>query len=379
MASRLIESQNDLGHDAWMVNAIDSTLRSEPLAKPLHTVAAALDDYVVRAPGFAAPISLLRDRLSIDVGRELAGADVIHLHWPHGMVRPKNFSRVFGSTPVVWTLHDMHPLNSVCHYTLGESGCGDGTGKCRAVRSPFRSSANTHLVEKQRAIASIPQLTLVSPSQWLAQEAKLSETLRDHKVSVIPNPLPQEHAEAIDSNEARVQLGVSKTATVFLVMASNLGDPVKAVPDAIEAFSTSVGEHDDAALIVAGAGAPRRQHPKVNYVGFLDSSDRSRVLAAADYLLVPSLAENQPLAISEAQAMGVSIIVRNSTGLPEHLDIDPEGRSFESVDSLSGTLHSLFGSGRREQRARAALSKAARRKFDPTVIAQRYLDIYQAV
>ena len=377
MASRLIESQKALGHDAWMVNAISSTLRQEPLAKPLHTLAAAVDDYVVKARSFSAPISLWRDRLSVDVKREVASADVIHVHWPHGMIRPKMFSRVFGSTPVVWTLHDMHLLNSVCHYTLGDRGCVQVGEHCEAVRALFRASAQSHLHEKKHAIASLSRLALVSPSHWLAREATLSETLRGRKVSVVPNPLPPQTPGEIDSDLARSQLGVSETATVFVLMASSLGDPVKAVPEAIDGFISAASGSGDAILILAGAGSPRGQHPQVKYVGFLDFSQRNRVLAAADYLLVPSLAENQPLSISEAQAMGVSIIVRNTTGLPEHLDIDPEGRAFENAESISGLLRDLIDNGRRGPQERAALAKAAHTKFDPTLIAQKYLEIYQ--
>jgi len=77
--------------------------------------------------------------------------------------------------------------------------------------------------------------------------------------------------------------------------------------------------------------------------------------------------------------MGVSIVVRNTTGLPEHLDIDPEGRGFENAESLRGTLRHLIDTGRRGPQERTALAKAAHTKFDPTLIAQKYLEIYQSV
>jgi glycosyltransferase involved in cell wall biosynthesis len=338
VASRLANLQRQRGHDAYVVSAISGSLRDAPLTQPRHTAAAVWDERMVRAGGFAAPISLARDSLQVNIADQLAGADIIHVHWPNGLIALDQLAHIAGTRPVVWTLHDMNAFTAVCHYSLGCRGFTSGCSQCPAVRNAFHHSTTRHLASKRSALSAFHDLRIVTPSAWLAKEAAASDALFGYPATTIPNPLDEVHEPPLSYEEARTQLGISgSVTTVFALSASHLGDPLKAVATATSAFSEAFAGREDVQLLVTGRGS-LPHHPQIRQMGYVSSDISRTIFAASDYLLVPSLAENQPLVIAEAQAQGASLIGRDVTGVPEHLDIDPTGRLFDSDESLASVL-----------------------------------------
>ena len=383
MARRLVEAQRHLGHQATLISTIDGTLYDAPLAKPMHTLAAALDHYVVKRADFHAPVSLYRNRLHRQLNKELEDVDILHIHWPHGLVDMNRLSDIAQGRPVVWTLHDMAVLTGGPHYALGCTSHRVDHSTCSAVRRPWQEAVETSRRELADCLHRIEHLGLVSPSQWLADEAAKSRSLHDLNVQVIPNPLGTTQLSPIDQGVARTDFGIPHDHTVFVVSASNLEDPVKAVAVAVDAFAKAFTEDDPATLLLVGRGSmPSGSMPSgrsnVRQLGYLEAATMARVLAASDYLLVSSLAENQPLAISEAQAAGVSLIARNDTGLPEHTVYDSDARLFSTGDELLEILKEV-AVGPRSESSRSALSATAQDRFDPTRITEQYVEAYRSL
>ena len=371
-------AQVNLGLSSRVVSSIDSTLYDAPFRRPLHTLAAVADQYLVKRRDFAAPVSLYRNRLHRRLDRDLAGDDVLHIHWPHGLVDVDNLDKLARGRPVVWTLHDMAALTGGCHYSLGCSCYLSGTGNCSAVRAPWQGAITRARRSLSDSLHRVERLRLVSPSQWLADEAKKSEGLGDLPIDVIPNPLASATPGTTVPDSARADLGIPSDHTVYLVSASNLSDPVKAVGDALEAFQSAFSDSDSATLLVVGRGKLTTSQKNIRHLGYLDAAAMQTVLAASDYQIVTSLAENQPLAISEAQASGVSLIARNSTGLPEHTTYDADSQLFNSQEELVHVLGTTSEKPRSPQ-AREELSSVALSRYEPHTIAQQYVDIYESL
>ena len=376
VASRLAEAQRATGHDAWVHSLISDSLWAHPWQRPRHTLAAAADHYLVKNPSYPAPVSLLRDRLGSKLPREVLGADVVHIHWPHGLVSHDVLTELSLSTRVVWTLHDMNAFTATCHYAI-DCRCYLGPeNPCLGVRPVFRGSATAHWKRKKAFVQEAPGISYVSPSTWLAGEAASSVILADRDITVIPNPLPPSMPAMKDVPPwpEKSSLGSGR---LFVTSASELADPLKNIASVVTAFEKAFATDHTARLVVVGRGTVTSSHPGVRAVGRLSQEELWSVLAAADYFVVASLAENQPLAVSEAQAMGVSLLARNTTGLPEHLDIDTDGALFSDVSSLTTLLQDKAG-GSRPSASRKKLSLAARKKFDPTTAAARYEGVYVA-
>ncbi len=375
VATRLAAAQRALGHEAEVLSAISGTLHATPLAKPRHTLAAGLDQYVVKDPAFDAPVSLYRNRLTDLGSADLEDIDVIHLHWPHGLIDLDELASIAGERMVVWTLHDMAALTGGCHYSLGCERFTSGCEACPAVRAPWKKAIAKSQQRTAEALSAVPRLRLASPSQWLATEASRSKSVEGHDVHVIPNPLATDLPEPTDQNDAKAQLGIPQDHTVFMVSASNLEDPVKAARVALEAFIEASSGGLNATLLMLGQGAPAQTIPNVRALGYLRGGQMTTALSASDYLVVPSLAENQPLAISEAQAMGVSLIARDATGLPEHTVYDDDAKLFSHPSELRDLFDTLAKASRSVS-SRQKLMAAARERFDPATAASRYLALY---
>jgi glycosyltransferase involved in cell wall biosynthesis len=376
VASRLVEAQRKNGHDAYLVSHISGSLRDVPLAHPLHTTAAVIDDSLIRRRGFDAPISLVRDGLAPVGVTVLEGADVIHVHWPNGLLNVSELGKIAQGRPIVWTMHDMNSFTGVCHYSLGCSGFQRGCSACPAVTRIAQGAVSTHFERKREAVGALRNLHLVSPSLWLAEQARSSEIFLGRDVAVAPNPLPESTLSAISRDESRKSLGIhASVKTVFMMSASSILDPVKSIRNAVGAFEKAFGSDPSALLLIAGRGEISTQSTQVRLLGYVDHNTSHLALSASDYLVVPSRAENQPLAISEAQSYGVSLIARNDTGLPEHLEIDPRGFTFDDDSALSGVL-AAAAQAIPTQRMRDALASKAKKRYAMETVISRYDEIY---
>ncbi|MBQ8428019.1 MAG: glycosyltransferase, partial [Clostridia bacterium] len=122
--------------------------------------------------------------------------DVIHLHNVHGyyLHLPTLFAYLKeAGKKVVWTLHDCWSMTGHCaHFDfLGcdqwLSGCEKCLQKSEYPKS-FVDRAAKNYAWKKQMFTGVPNLTIVTPSHWLAGIVKQS-FLKEYPVVVIPNGL----------------------------------------------------------------------------------------------------------------------------------------------------------------------------------------------
>ena len=166
--------------------------------------------------------------------------DILHLHNLHGWylnlpmlfdyIREKNIR-------VIWTLHDCWAFTGHCpHFDAcgcekWKSGCHD-CSQHRLYPQSRRDASSEMYENKRRWFSSVKDLTIVTPSRWLAELVKES-FLSEYPVCVIPNGIDttlfspkKEKAPSPPYN----LLGVSyawnqkKGLDVFCELAETLGD-----------------------------------------------------------------------------------------------------------------------------------------------------------
>ena len=376
VASTLVLAQRESGRKAHLAHVIDSDLMVAPLATPLHTMAAGLDHYVIKAGNFDAPISLARDHLRRDLTESIEGSDVLHLHGYNGAVKLGDLMGLAEGKRVVWTLHDMNAFTGGCHYSLGCSRYSDSCSSCPAVRPLFRPLVEKALREKIDAIAGIDDLQVVAPSVWLADAARASTVFAGQSITVIPNPVT-----AISHPASRESAGHPKpthrAGFVATVVARNLSDPVKNVRGALDAFRIFRTRVPDASLRLIGSGGAEFQENGVTILGPLSSQEIQRELQSSDALIVPSLAENAPLVIIEAAWAGCPALVNNVGGMPHMVKDVGQGAVFNNTSELVKALHSLASTtARNRQAGRIRLQAAARALYSPHAVVAQYDELY---
>jgi len=380
VARILSDEQRRRGQDSQLISVITSDLRKSPLSAPLHTMAAGIDEYIVKAADFSAPISVLRDQVRGLGLRDVAGVDIIHLHGINGAMRLEDLHSVPKHTRVVWTLHDMNPFTGACHYSLGCEGFKSSCSGCPAVKSVFYKRVSDLLTTKKEAVAKVPNLSVVSPSRWLAEEAKHSTVFASQSISVIPNPIdPIFLGENSASSSAKADKTEITSSLRIIVVAKNLSDPVKQVDTAVRAFHSAFPHKGNATLTLVGSGGKEFEGEGVALTGPLAKSDLARVFAQSDVLIVPSRGENAPLVIGEAAASGCLPLVASVGGMSEMVSTLQHGSVFENTEELVHHLTALRQvSIASKRQSRAAIRSNAVLLYSPSAAATEYDKVYSS-
>lgn len=372
-AHRLADAQKEFGWSPDLLTASSSDLRTSPFEHPLHSVAAASDDFLVKKKAFSALFSLKRDDLSA-ISSLPTDYDVYHLHWINGLANLARESFLV-QKPIVWTLHDMNPFTGGCHYTLGCENFKTDCSGCPAVNRLFRKEVTSRLANKAALYRTWPRLNVVTPSNWLAAEAARSEIFKNVSIHMIPLSLdPLFFSPPMDTVSS---VGTSEKAVNIAVVAAQLDSPVKNVDSAVKAFRSAYSLVPGLRLVLIGNGGKRfRDIPGVRIAGSLSTAELIRVLDETDYLIIPSSADNSPLAAWEAAARGVIPIVNNAAGLPELIDRFKDGFIYNSASEL---VRLLSGGLSHSMERRGELSLRVQQLTHPSSTAEKYIELYESI
>ncbi|QIZ71561.1 glycosyltransferase family 4 protein [Oxynema aestuarii] len=310
--------------------------------------------------------------------------DLINLHWlGWGFVRLETLPQF--QKPLVWTFHDMWAFTGGCHYT-GECDrykqrCGD----CPQLNS-HREQDLSRWVWKRKAKAwKNLDLTVVTPSRWLARCASESSLLGDRRVEVIPNGLDLETYKPFDRTIARQLLKLPSDKLLVLFGA------VSATSDRRKGFHllqsalkhlSELGWRDRLELVVFGASEPIDPPDlgfRCHYLGRLrDELSISLVYAAADLFAAPSIQDNLPNTIMEALSCGTPCIGFEIGGIGEMIEHQGNGylaTPFETENFARGIAW-ILEDPERWQKLRDRAREKAQAEFSRDLQARRYLDLF---
>lgn len=373
VARILSETQQSLGRPSVLQTKIASSLRAHPFATPLHTLAAGIDEYVVKKPDFDAPISFYRDDVPTSFLETALDADIIHLHGVNGLVQLHKLIPALRTRPVVWTLHDMNPFTGACHYSLGCEGFQGECASCPAVRRPWQETVKKRLQRKAQVFASLTKLHLVSPSEWLRAQVTLSPIAKNTSVTVIPNPVRPEFYEVSPGASAE-----RESSLRVVLVAQNLDDPVKNVTAAVDAFRALHEIHPAARLELVGRGGDGFVGQGISRTEASNANELIEILDRSDILVVSSGAENAPLVIAEAASRGCLPVVRNVGGMPEMVKRAGAGEVFDKDSDLPGIL-ARYATSRRTESSRSSLRARAEKTYGPVAATLAYDKVYEEV
>jgi glycosyltransferase involved in cell wall biosynthesis len=392
-ASRLHEGLLGVGVDSRLVVQAKTgagcyvTGSRGPLAKLRYAARAYLDTLPVRCypkrPIYNFTPALVPDRLAGIVAD--AAPDLIHLHWMAvGFMRIETLRRL--QRPLVWTLHDSWAFTGGCHIPHDCLKYRQSCGACPVLGSGREHDLSRWTWRRKREAWRGLDLTVVSPSRWLADCARSSSLFAEVPIRVIPNGIDLSVFTATKKGAARELLGLPQGKKYILFGAMNsTSDPNKGfrlLLPSLKKVATSAAARD-AELLVFGASAPADPPDfgmKATYLGRLREDARIALLySAADLLVVPSLLENLPNMIMEAMACGTPCVAFDQGGVGDLIEHGSSGylaRAYDPDDLARGMVRLL-----EDDRHRAEVAERARReaegRFALEKVAQRYADLYR--
>ncbi|MGV2829858.1 glycosyltransferase family 4 protein [Myxosarcina sp. GI1(2024)] len=394
-AYRLHQGLRKSGVDSLMLvgegNRDDFTVLSSgsKLAKAWVKLAPTLDgipkQFYPQRETAAFSVQWLPDRVAAKVAQ--IAPDIINLHWINGgHLQIESVPKL--AKPIVWTLHDMWNFTGGCHYS---QECDRYTGSCGACPQ-LHSSSNWDLSRWiwQRKLKAWKKLnlTLVTPSNWLAECARKSSLLQNLRVEVIPNGLDVQRYKPIDTCLAKQIIGLPPNKKIILFGAlratSDRRKGFHLLLPALQKLSHTL-EKDRIELVVFGSSQPRNPPElgfKTHYLGFLnDDISLALVYSAADVTIVPSIQEAFGQTASESLACGTPVAAFNTTGLKDIIDHQQNGylaQPYETEDLARGIAWIIEDELRWSSLSCQATAKIER-EFTVEIQAERYLKLFNEI
>jgi glycosyltransferase involved in cell wall biosynthesis len=329
--------------------------------------------------------AILPDTLKGEIA--LLDPDVIHLHWvSYGFMRIESLAAI--RRPIIWTLHDSWAFTGGCHLPHDCLNYHEKCGFCPVLGSKRQNDLSRWVWRRKEHIFRKLNLTIVTPSHWLAECARASSLLHGFRIEVIPNGLDLKRFTPIDKTFARqiLDLPLNKKIILFGAIRST-SDKNKGFHLLKSALYNLVEQGLDkkVELVVFGSSEPVNAPDfglKTHYLGFLhDDISMELLYSAADLLVVPSIQENLPYTIMEAMACGTPSVAFNVGGMPDMIEHGFNGFLISPVDTAdlaAGMARILTDDSLQSEMSRHSRLKAER-EFAIELVASRYGRLYEEV
>lgn len=327
-----------------------------------------------------------RSEHGADVLRQLPPSDVLNLHWIAGFLDYADFfHRLPPALQVVWTLHDMNSFTGGCHYAGDCRKFCDVCGGCPQLGSSSTRDFSTAIWQRKRAAyASFGsnKFSIVTPSRWLASEARQSDLVGDFSINVIPYGLDTQCFQPRDRRMARELLNIPEHAKVLLFISQYVGSKHKGSFALVEAIAR-LKKIPDLFLLVLGHGQfPVQSHIPSLSLGFLKEERLlSLAYSAADLFVLPTFQDNFPNTALESMACGLPAVAFNVGGVPEIVRDGSTGVLVERGDAevLAGAIENLLSDSDRRQQMAENCRRIAVEEFALEVQARRYAELYASL
>lgn len=313
--------------------------------------------------------------------------DIINLHWVcWGLLQIETLPKF--NQPLVWTFHDMWAFTGGCHYAGQCDRYRDSCGSCPQLHSSKNWDLSRWVWQrKERAWKNI-NLTVVTPSSWLARCTSSSSLFKNQRIEVIPNGIDTQIFKPIDKQLARLLLNLPNDKQIVLFGAmSSTSDRRKGfhlLQPALKSLSQS-GWQDQIELVVFGSSEPIKAPEfgfHCRYLGRLyDPISLAILYSAADVFVAPSIEDNLPNTIMEAIACGTPCVAFKIGGIPEMIEHHINGylaRPDEPEDLAQGIAWVLENSERHQKLSHSAREKAER-EFTQDLQARRYMSLFTEI
>ncbi len=313
--------------------------------------------------------------------------DVINLHWiGEGYLRIETIAKL--NRPIIWTFHDMWAFTGGCHYNQNCDRYTAACGACPQLNSSKDWDLSGWVWQRKAKAWKNLNLTIVTPSLWLAECARASSLFKHVPIETIPYGLDTGRYKPTNRQVARELLNLPQDRQLVLFGAlgatSDKRKGFHLLQPALQDLSKS-GWKDTLELVVFGASQPTAPPDcgfKAHYLGaFSDDISLALVYAAVDVFVAPSIQDNLPNTVMEAIACGTPCVAFNIGGMPDMIEHQKNGylaKPYKTEDLAQGIAWVLENKERHQKLGDRAREKAEQ-EFTLEIQARRYLSLFSEI
>ena len=250
--------------------------------------------------------------------------DIVHIHNIHG--HDCHLGLLFTylkkkKIKIFWTFHDCWAFTGYCvHFTFVK--CEKWKTECKHCPQRRQYSwffdRSKALYNKKKEIFSGLDLTIITPSQWLAKLVKQS-FLKDYPVKVINNGIDLNIFKPTES-EFREKHHISADKKVILGVAFGWG--IRKGLDVFIELSKRL-ESDKCQIVLVGTDDNTDKLLPDNIISIhrtQNQKELAEIYTAADLFVNPTREDNYPTVNMEALACGTPVLTFETGGSPESID-----------------------------------------------------------
>lgn len=268
--------------------------------------------------GFEA--KLATEKLIVEL--EKINPDVIHIHNIHS--HNCNLEILFNYIKkkrirTYWTFHDCWAFTGYCPY-FDMIGCNKWQVHCnkciQAKQFSWIFDRSKYLYNKKKDIISNVDLTIITPSQWLADIVKQS-FLKDFPVKVINNGIDLSIFKPTESDFRKKHECEDK----YILLGVAFGWEKRKGLDVFIELSKSLDESYQIVLVGTDDNVDKKLPDNIISIHRTQNqTELAEIYTAADLFVNPTREENYPTVNMEAVACGTPVLTFNTGGSPEMLD-----------------------------------------------------------
>ena len=324
-ALRLSQLQNEHGYSSTVLDLAHST--SSTFARIIGKVITFIQLKITRPIyGIVTPIS----KNNLDLNQVLKfKPEVIHVHNWYNLLDFATIKKLSEIAPLVFTLHDQRLFTGGCHNSISCCQFKSGCLNCPAVLLGkfYVRDSFTRITD---LFGHLRNYSIIAPSEWMIVNAKSSgqfPTARD--IVKIPNVISQASYQSIIPGQSGTEMNI-------LFIAAQLDLSLKGLElllSAIRNFNVE-GNSNFRKIHLTLIGKSDKDysgdygHYKVNQLSRQEPEGIRQKMAESELLIVPSLSENSPNVIGEAQLSGLLVAGARVGGIPELIDDHKTGFLF---------------------------------------------------
>lgn len=251
--------------------------------------------------------------------------DIIHLHNIHGYYL--NIEILFkylkaANKPVIWTLHDCWSFTGHCTYfdyvgcEKWKTGCHNCPEKNAYPSSLILDNSRSNHISKRNIFTYVNNLTIVTPSKWLANLVKESY-LKEYPVKVVNNGIDTE-TFCPTTNNFRVKNGLNEKYIILGVASEwNRRKGLKYFHE----LADTLKEEEVIVLVGLSEKQLKDLHPQI--IGLTRTNNINEladIYSSANIFINPTLEDNYPTTNLESLACGTPVLTFKTGGSPEAIE-----------------------------------------------------------
>lgn len=318
-------------------------------------------------------------------------ADVLDLHTIHGgFFNYLALPALTRNKPAVLTLHDMWFFTGHCSYSYDCERWKSGCGRCPHLDTyPAVRRDSTRLQwQLKNWVYRNSNVAVVSPSQWLAEQARHS-MLNHLPIHHIPHGIDAQIYRPLDRDPCRSALGIARDKKVLMFMAMTMNPAeghyrrkgcdlllaaLKTLPESLKPKLTLLLLGGESEGLAEAVGI---ETVNLGYVG----SDRLKAVAysASDLFIFPTRADIFGLVLLESLACGTPIVSFNVTGVTELVRPGTTGylAAAENVEDFRNGIVQLLSDDALRGALRNKCREVAVREYPLEAQVRGYIKLYQ--